>query len=115
MEKLKVGDVIYTSQFGSYTAYTIDRVTEKTAFSGTKKFKIEPDKYGHYFIIGGDKWGPYYGEKENEKIKRYFLVRQFRSELEALVKIPAVSNQTSIEKIQELINAVQELKQKLQP
>lgn len=69
-EILNVGDVIYTTQYGtSYTEYIISRVTPTTAISGSKTFVRECDGRGFFKIKGAAKWGPYSATRETEDIR----------------------------------------------
>lgn len=81
-KKLEVGDVLYTSRrWSGLQKQTIQRVTEKQAFSASKKFVRQPNANGEYSLIGEYSS---VGLATNEEHERYRM-EQFRAK--ALRKI----------------------------
>lgn len=65
---LNVGDVIYASKYASFIEFKIDRVTDKTAFSGHTQFFRYADN-GLFKIKGADKRGPYNAKFKDKTIE----------------------------------------------
>jgi len=73
---LKVGDKIYKSQYGALTLIgTIERVTEKRAFTKTYSFKIEIEGDNSVKHIPQEKWGGYYFLGDEKTNKEYEMIQ----------------------------------------
>lgn len=67
--KLEIGDKLYCIQYGGIQKITIvDRLTNKTAFCGNCRFKLELEN-GKAKVIGGDTFSPMYYYLETEELK----------------------------------------------
>lgn len=73
MNKLNVGDKVYTFKHGSFTEYTIDRVTDTVAFSNFVKFNRIASDNGAFTIKGASEWGPFNARLENESVRLWKL------------------------------------------
>lgn len=96
--QLNVGDKIaLESNYGGVSIYTIDRVTEKRAYSGNQAFQREYRDKGFGTIVPSPKesgWGrrhftfaneKHFSEIENQKLKNWF--RSFQPTTEQIKSI----------------------------
>jgi len=81
MDKLKVGDRIYSESRGQYYGIdTIIRVTEKFAFSEKGKYRIdikEGSKANYVEISPSPAWSPYSYYLENDVIKKEYAIQKY--------------------------------------
>lgn len=86
MNKLNAGDKVYTSKYGSFTEYTIDRVTDTVAFSNPVAFNRIASDNGAFRIKAASEWGPFYATLENESVRLWKLRREAKELARALAK-----------------------------
>lgn len=70
--KLKAGDKIVSYKYGSYrNIYTIERITNKLAYSSGLRFKIDVTENGYVTQYGGGEYGA----------AHYLLTEELKSKL----------------------------------
>jgi len=86
MNKLNVGDKVYTFKYGSFTEHTIDRVTDTVAFSNFVKFNRIASDNGVFEIKAASEWGPFDATLENEAVRLWKLRCDAKELARALTK-----------------------------
>ena len=86
MNKLNIGDKVYTFKYGAFTEYTIDRVTDKIAYSKSAKFDRIAADDEHFKIKAASDWGPFYATLENEAVRLWKLRLEAKGLARGLIK-----------------------------
>ena len=104
---LNVGDKLYYLQLGLLRhKITIDRITDKTAFSGNIKFKREQE-YNYYIrAIGSDTYSGHYSLETPELLAEYTIKQKRQKASEAFNKLAKSCHSADEETINKYLEAI---------